>query len=430
MTLLKTWFNYHPKSFEIMNTLFKLPAYFIFLLYLLVPVSTKAHAPDQGYLYLSINEDAIDGRFELIAKDINRALGTNLPDDLTMEQLKMHLTDIQAYFTQRTSFKTTDGSTYTLRFKEPTILDLNEMEDYIRFHFDLEGGNEIPDELEVSYDLLFDKYPNHRGWLIIEYNWKAGIINNQSLATDIFSPDNTVEKLDLTDASIWKGFWALTKLGVWHIWIGLDHILFIVALILPAVVRRRKEEEEDVLETNDYSSIWKPVKEFRPAFLYIIKIITFFTIAHSITLALAALGVVNLSSRFVESVIAISIALAAYHNIQPIFKGKEWIIAFGFGLFHGFGFASVLGEKGIGGDFLVPSLLGFNLGVEIGQVLIICLIFPILFLIRKNKIYPKIITYGSFALILIAFYWAVERAFEVDLTLGTYFWKFYNSIFG
>jgi hydrogenase/urease accessory protein HupE len=413
-----------------MNTIFKLTAHFLVLfIFVSTPFLSRAHAPDQGYLYLSIHENAIDGRFELIAKDINRALGTALPDDLTMEQLEVHLADIQAYFRQRTSFTSAGGNTYRLKFSEPTILDLNEMEDYIRFHFELEGVSQIPDQLDITYNALFDVYPKHRGWLIMEYNWKAGVINNQSLATTIFTPDHTAEALDLTDASVWKGFWALTKLGVWHIWIGLDHILFIVALILPAVVRRRKEEDE-IVSNNCYSSTWKPVGRFRPAFLYIIKIITFFTIAHSITLALASLGVVNLSSRLVESIIAVSIALAAYHNIQPVFKGKEWIIAFVFGLFHGFGFASVLGEKGISGDYLVPSLLGFNLGVEIGQVLIICLVFPLLFLIRKNKIYPKIITYGSVLLILISLYWAVERAFEVDLTLGTYFWKFYHSIFG
>lgn len=413
-----------------MNTFFKLTAYcLLFFVVFLAPARSTAHAPDQGYLYLSIHENAIDGRFELIAKDINRALGTSLPDDLTMEQLLEHLPAIQSYFRQRTSFKTPDGTTYQLKFRDPTILDLNEMEDYVRFHFDLEGVSEIPDKLNVTYEVLFDQYPKHRGWLIMEYNWKAGVINNQSLASTIFTPDLTSESLDLTDSSVWNGFWALTKLGVWHIWIGLDHILFIVALILPAVVRRR-EEEDEVVGTNNYSSVWQPVPKFRPAFLYIIKIITFFTIAHSITLALASLGIVNLSSRFVESVIAISIALAAYHNIQPIFRGKEWIIAFAFGLFHGFGFASVLGEKGISGDYLVPSLLGFNLGVEIGQVLIICLVFPILFLIRKNRIYPKIITYGSMLLIFIALYWAVERAFEVDLTIGTYFWKIYHSIFG
>ncbi|MEM1357405.1 MAG: HupE/UreJ family protein, partial [Bacteroidota bacterium] len=143
----------------------------------------------------------------------------------------------------------------------------------------------------------------------------------------------------------------------------------------------------------------------------------FFTIAHSITLALAALEVVNLPSRYVESLIAFSIGLAALHNIRPIFKGKEWVIAFVFGLFHGFGFASVLGEKGLGSDFLIWSLLGFNVGVEIGQLLIICAVFPLLFLLRKTAFYSKLLLFGSILLIMIALYWTVERLFEVDITL-------------
>jgi hypothetical protein len=122
--------------------------------------------------------------------------------------------------------------------------------------------------------------------------------------------------------------------------------------------------------------------------------------------------------------------LAALHNITPVFKAKEWIIAFVFGLFHGFGFASVLGEKGLSGDFMVLSLLGFNVGVELGQVLIICAAFPILFLLRPFKIYPKILVYGSVLLILISLYWSIERGFDVDLPLGAYFWKVYNAILG
>ena len=167
-----------------------------------------------------------------------------------------------------------------------------------------------------------------------------------------------------------------------------------------------------------YHRSWLPVLRFGPAFWYILTIVTFFTIAHSVTLALAALDVINLSSRVVESIIAISIALAAVHNITPIFKGREWLIALIFGLFHGFGFASVLGEKGLSGDYMVLSLLGFNLGVELGQVAIICLAFPVLFLLRKSIAYPKIVTYGSVLLILISLYWFIERAFEVDLPLG------------
>jgi hypothetical protein len=143
-------------------------------------------------------------------------------------------------------------------------------------------------------------------------------------------------------------------------------------------------------------------------------------------LAIASLGIFTLPSRYVESIIAFSIALAALHNIIPIFKSKEWIVAFAFGLFHGFGFASVLGEKGLGGDYIILSLLGFNGGVEIGQVAIIAGIFPVLYFLRTFSIYPKILTYGSGLLILISLHWSIERFFEINIPLG----RWLDSILG
>ena len=161
---------------------------------------------------------------------------------------------------------------------------------------------------------------------------------------------------------------------------------------------------------------WRGVDKFKPAIIYVITIITFFTISHCITLSLAALDIFNLPSRFVETLSALSIGLAAWHNIKPIFK-KDWLIAFGFGLFHGFGFASVLGDIGLSGEFMVLSLLGFNLGVELGQVAIICVIFPILFYLRTTKHYARILVYGSMLLIVISMYWFVERAFDIDMPI-------------
>ena len=384
----------------------KLLRYFLILAFLTPSIFSIAHAPDQSYIYLRIYKESIGGRFEMTAKDMNKAMGLGLPDKLSLEIINPYLPQIQQYLLERSAFRSSLG-THPVRFVEPTVLNLEEMEDFVRFHFELENVKEVPDALDIDYSVLFEKDNRHRGMLIIEYNWKAGIVDNEALVSDIFSPSETTKQLSLTDASIWKGFVALVKLGMWHIWIGLDHILFLVALILPAVVRRRKEGDDLAVVGADYSDTWRPVARFKPAFIYIIKIITFFTIAHSITLALAAL-----------------------HNITPILKSKEWMIAFGFGLFHGFGFASVLGEKGLGGDFMVYSLLGFNIGVELGQVLIICMIFPFLFLMRKLKIYPVIIKYGSMLLILISIYWFIERGFDVDLPLGAYFWKAYGAIFG
>lgn len=385
------------------------------------PSVLEAHAPDQSYMYMRIYGEGIGGRFEVTAKDLNRSLNLNLPDRMTMADIEPHIPMIQAYLDRISGFSV-GGDDFQLTFEDVKILKLDEMEYFVKFNFTLPEVSEVPEVLKVRYEGFFDTNPQHKGILVQEYNWKAGIVNNEALISLIFDPGNTVQDLDLKDASVWKGFWALVKLGMWHIWIGLDHILFIIALILPAVVRRRETLDDmslvDTAVSANYHNSWLPVARFGPAFWYILKIVTFFTIAHSVTLALAALDVINLSSRFVESTIAISIALAAVHNITPIFKGREWLIALVFGLFHGFGFASVLGEKGLSGDYMVLSLLGFNVGVELGQVAIICLAFPVLFLLRKTIAYPKIITYGSVLLILISLYWFIERAFEVDLPAG------------
>jgi len=284
----------------------------------------------------------------------------------------------------------------------------------------LTNTKELPDDMDMSYSALFDKDPTHKGFLIIEYNWKAGIINNEANILLDFGPGDLSGEFSLTEVSLWKGFWAMVKQGVWHIWIGLDHILFLLALILPAVVRRSREETETAVPLPTWMKgnaviDWIGVPQFGNAFWYILKVVTFFTIAHTITLTLATLEWVNLNAQIVESIIAFSIGLAAFHNIRPIFKGRDWVIAFVFGLFHGFGFASVLSDLGLTGEFLSLSLLGFNIGVELGQIVIIALIFPVLFLLRQKKYYSKILVYGSITLIFISLYWVIERVFDVNL---------------
>ena len=191
---------------------------------------------------------------------------------------------------------------------------------------------------------------------------------------------------------------------MWHIWIGLDHILFLIALVLPSVLFRE-------------GGRWEPVADFRTALIKIVTIVTFFTIAHTVTLSLAALDVVRLSSRLVESVIAGSIGVAAWTNLVPKINVKEWSIAFVFGLFHGFGFASVLGDIGIGREHLVLSLLSFNIGVELGQLAVVCAIFPFLFLLRKTPLFGWILRFGSWFLIFVALLWVFERTFDFNVPL-------------
>jgi len=370
-----------------------------FSLLLFFPIFSFAHAPEQGYIFLRVYEkDGVEGRFEITTGDLNKIFNWGLNSKgNNLENVKIHSKELEKYLLAHSGFKSNLGN-HEITFKGIDILS-TKSGNYIQVMFDLDNFDTIPDELEVTYNIGFEESPTHRGFLAMEYNWRAGVINNERNISLYFTPDQITDTLDLTKVSIWKGFVGMIRQGIWHIWIGIDHIFFLLALILPAVVkRRRKEEIPSVMES------WNPEEKFKPAFKYIIKIVTFFTIAHTITLSLAALQIVRLPGWIVESIIAFSIGLAAFHNIRPIFKGKDWIIAFVFGLFHGFGFASVLGDIGLKDEFLVYSLLGFNIGVEIGQLFIIIGVFPILYLLRTKKWYSRILVFGSVFLIIASIY--------------------------
>ncbi len=397
---------------------------FIFILFLLVPLSMYAHRPDRSLIYLRVYETAgIEGRFEIMASELDKYLGLDLGKHPTVEEAAVYREKIQAYLLEHSAFSSVYGNHKVIFTDEISILSID-FGSFVAIHFQLDNTEKIPDKLEVTYSVFFEENPMQTNALGMEYNWKAGLINNEKIMALDFSHDQKTKTLDLTDTSVWKGFVAMVKQGAWHIWIGLDHILFLLALILPSVVRREMTTVETGYNpvTASRSSRWKwvPVEKFKPAFWYILKIVTFFTIAHTITLSLASLEIVNLPSRWVESIIAFSIGLAAYHNIRPIFMGREWVIAFVFGLFHGFGFATVLSELGFRGENLSLSLLGFNIGVELGQVVIILLIFPVLYFIRKSKFYPKLLVWLSALLIVISLYWLVERAFDIDMPLDEY----------
>lgn len=388
---------------------------------LLLPLLTFCHQPKQSLIYLRIYEETgIEGRFEVNANELISVFGLDYGLNPSLDEVRPHQNRIQAYLLENAEFSSENGNFKIVFTGEITKLN-TDFGDFINFHFKLEPSENIPDNLIVEYTAFTSEDPSHRCLIAMEYNWKAGLINNESIVALYLSKDEPKGTISLTETSLWKGFVAMVKQGIWHIWIGMDHILFLLALILPSVVRRKTTKiRGDGAEVADkgFSVLgWEPVQKFKPAFMYILKIVTFFTLAHTITLSLASLSIINLPSRVVESIIAFSVGLAAFHNIRPIFKGKDWIIAFVFGLFHGFGFASVLGELGFKGEYLSLSLVGFNVGVEIGQVVIIALIFPILYLIRNRKLYPKLLVGLSALLIFISVYWFVERAFDIDLPL-------------
>jgi hypothetical protein len=404
----------------------KIQVLLCFLLITAFHSTAFAHFPDQSYIYLQIQENSVTGRFEISTRDLNKVFGLDLKAGLTKKDLAPHIAKIQEYVSQNASFSSKEGGDYPIRFTEPDILRAEVFGDFVLLKFELDGIKNVPKKLNVQYQAFIKDISGHTALLVIEENKKVGLANNESMHSLQFSPGKTRQELSTTEDFLLRSFLAMIKSGIWHIWMGFDHILFLLALLLPSVLRFRSKDE--VLPVEVQNNVWKPVERFKAALKNVIKIVTFFTIAHSITLCLAAFQIISLHPRLIESIIAISIALAAIHNIYPLLSRKEWLIAFVFGLFHGFGFASVLAEKGLGGSYLGLSVFGFNLGVEIGQLAIIALVFPILYLLRKTFLYPKIRVFGSIFLIFISLYWFIERAFGVDFPVGRIIWKILGQL--
>jgi hypothetical protein len=222
-------------------------------------------------------------------------------------------------------------------------------------------------------------------------------------------------EVEVDDASPFAAFGGFVREGVHHILIGYDHILFLLSLLLPAVWQRRREVDP---ATGQARTRWVPASDWRQALVGVLKVVTAFTVAHSITLALSVFDVVNPPSRWIESTIAASVVLAALNNVWPVIAEARWKLTFVFGLVHGFGFASALKDAGLARGDLASPLLGFNLGVEIGQLCIVALVLPLAWSLRGTRTYRGAFAGGSLAIAGVAALWLVQRVFDLQLIAG------------
>ena len=369
------------------------------LLLALCSASAMAHKPSDSYLTLKVTGQQVDGQWDIALRDLDMAIGLDADgnQELTWNEVRARHGAIAAYALARLKLALPDGSACPLVIAAQ-MLDDHSDGAYAVLTLRARCPADVT-TLDVDYTLLFDIDPQHKGLLRLEH----GALTSTSTSTAIFTPERAQQSLHVAGASRWRQFVDYVKHGVWHIWIGFDHILFLLSLLLPAVLVRR-------------DGAWHGGAGLRPAVIDVLKIVTAFTLAHSITLSLATLGVLALPSRVVESAIAASVALAALNNVWPLFQRRRAVAAFGFGLIHGFGFASVLLDLGLPASSLLLSLLGFNAGVELGQLGIVALFLPLAFLARNTAFYRKAVLYGGSALILvIALVWLAERAFNLKI---------------
>jgi hypothetical protein len=361
--------------------------------------TAHAHKPSDSILVLSPGVEGGSGRWDIAIRDLDDVLALDAEGDgrVTWGELRAREADVAFYATSRLTLRTPAGACRLSIAGSGTTVSHHSDGAYLSLPLAFRCPSTVS---EIDYRLLFDVDPQHRGLLRVD-DGRGGAQPILLTARD------HRRALDWSgDTAARHSFASFVAEGVRHIWGGPDHVLFLIALLLPAVLRR-------------HDGAWVAVPAIRPALADVVRTVTAFTAAHSLTLSLAALHVLHMPARLTETAIAASVVLAAVNNIWPVFGRDRWVVAFALGLLHGFGFASVLGDVGLPPARLVSSLLGFNLGVELGQLAIVAGCLPVAYLVRRSAAYRRFTVPGvSAALAVVAVVWLVERAFDISLMNG------------
>jgi len=379
-----------------------------------------AHKQSDSYLTLTPGERAetLNGQWDIALRDLDHAIGLDANADglLTWGEVKARQAAIDAYAFSRLTIATGEQNKLPCH-TTPTQLLVDEHVDgryaVLRFTTDCPAP---ATQLHVTYSLLFDVDPNHRGLLHLRARSDNAANNvnassNDALTTTapantatLFSPDNREATLTPASPNRLQQFVTFANQGVWHIWEGYDHLLFLLVLLLPSVLIWRNGR-------------WESRSSLREALWDISKVVTAFTLAHSITLALASYEILRWPSRIVESLIAFTVLLGALNILFPIVRERRWLVALGFGLIHGLGFAAVLADMELSSSTLLIGLLGFNAGVELGQLACVLIFVPVAYVLRTQWIYRRaLMPAGATAICALACYWLAARA--LDFSFG------------
>jgi hypothetical protein len=221
--------------------------------------------------------------------------------------------------------------------------------------------------------------------------------------SSVFDSSTQTQRFALGDTKRWSTIGLFTHEGAWHIWGGPDHLLFLLTLLLPGLMLLHRATGTP--ETDSHGT--------KTAALFALKVITAFTLAHSITLLASVLDVISLPSRWIESAIALSIMISAALNLQTRIQWSQWKLAFIFGLIHGMGFANGLRELGLSQTYFIETVLAFNVGVELGQIAAVVAVgIPIILLAKQVRTKQLVMTYGSWGVLLVSGIWLVQRLMD------------------
>lgn len=359
--------------------------YLVFMLLALSQLSI-AHQLSTAYLNLyQTQAGQSTGRFQISLQDLSIHVDLDRDHDAEVSwgEIKQLTPQLLSWLQNHLNIQDASSSCQAIQFQQ-MLIDQHFNENYLVMDFTLSCADHS--SLEVVYDGLFKVNPNHK--LIVNYQATETTISR------IMSAQQTQIFLRSEQVQPWQSFKEYTYQGVVHILIGLDHIMFLICLLFSAVLKRSA--------SGQYMAV-------KHTFKHVLLLVTAFTLAHSVTLVLTAVNWISLPSRWVEVVIALTVGLTALHNLYSFIK-RLVLVTFVFGLFHGMGFAGVLGELGLPPEAQMLPILAFNIGVELGQIMLIFLILPMLLLLRRHLSWADVVfKASSLVIFLLAIYWVVQR---------------------
>lgn len=336
--------------------------------------AASAHPMNTSAVLLDIHSDRVTAEVRLPLDRLAVALGRS---ELTATQADGALrSSLQQYTQQRMTATTKGGVPWSVSVAPGEVETFNGIR-YLVENVTLtppQGG--AVTDFRLGYDIIIDQLITHQAIVTIRSQWKEGTNAANTQTLGVFDWDTRTLTVDASGGSWWRGMLTTGALGVHHISSGADHLLFLLMLLIPAplvAVRGRWGRRDDT----------------RRSVVRTVHVVSAFAVGHSITLALAALGIIHVPGRPVEALIALSILVSAVHALRPLVPGGEPVIAVGFGLVHGLAFATLIGDLGLARGSLVSSLLAFNLGIELTQLLVLALIIPSLLILSRTPVYES-----------------------------------------
>ena len=378
----------------------------ILFLTLFLANTLSAHPSPNTLIFLDIKSNGVAAELRLPVGELGAALNPVAPKS-SEEMFGSFKDSLKSYLVAHITPLSMDGQKWSVAVGEMRLEDVADkqergtLQDIIVKIWLTPPTGASSRQFILNYDVVMHQVVTHNALVSIRQDWETGIVSEHPTEVGIIAVEprnNQIFPLtvSLESKGLWGGFKSMVSLGMKHISEGTDHLLFLLVLLLaaPLLVNGNK---------------WGNYGGFRYSLRRLIKIITAFTIGHSITLLAGAMNWLRLPTQPIEILIAFSILISAIHAIRPIFSGKENFIAIGFGLIHGLAFASTLSDLHLESNQMALSILGFNIGIELMQLVIMTLIIPSLIVLSTTEWYSVIRMTGAIFAAIAAIAWIFER---------------------